>query len=237
MALKYQEVAKDLAHKIFNKAYTDKLPSEGELLEEYEVSRNTIRNALGILYNQGLIKRIQGSGYFITQPLHNNTTIMNMANKAGLNQIGNLLIVHSKVLRLEIIPANEEIAKYLNCPMGELVYYVQRLRYTEKELVCLENTYYLKSVIPYLSVEICEKSIFQFIFKHYNVSVQRGDEYISIHYITDEEAALTGSESGQATIQVEEINYLKNEQAFNYSISYYFQKELSIYFHVSNYLH
>ena len=30
MALKYQEVAKDLAHKIFTKAYTDKLPSEGE---------------------------------------------------------------------------------------------------------------------------------------------------------------------------------------------------------------
>ncbi|XBG73153.1 UTRA domain-containing protein [Enterococcus cecorum] len=121
--------------------------------------------------------------------------------------------------------------------MGELVYYVQRLRYTEKELICLENAYYLKSVIPYLSAEICEKSIFQFIFQHYNVSVQRGDEYISIHYITDEEAALTGSKEGQATLQVEEINYLKNEQAFNYSISYYFQKELSIYFHVSNYLH
>lgn len=237
MALKYQEVAKDLVNKIFSKVYTDKLPSEGELLEEYEVSRNTIRNALGILYNQGLIKRIQGSGYFITQPLHNNTTIMNMANKAGLNQIGNPLIVHSKVLRLEIIPANEEIAKYLNCPMGELVYFIQRLRYTDKGLVSLENAYYLKSVIPYLSAEICEKSIFQFIFKHYNISVQRADEYISIHYITDEEAALTGSESGQATIQVEEINYLKNEQAFNYSVSYYFQKELSIYFHVSNYLH
>ena len=111
MALKYQEVAKDLAHKIFNKTYTDKLPSEGELLKEYEVSRNTIRNALGILYNQGLIKRIQGSGYFITQPLHNNTTIMNMANKSGHNQIGNPLFVYSKVLHLEVIPANEEIAK------------------------------------------------------------------------------------------------------------------------------
>ena len=75
-----------------------------------------------------------------------------MANKAGLNQIGNPLIVHSKVLRLEIIPANEEIAKYLNCPMGELVYFIQRLRYTDKGLVSLENAYYLKSVIPYLSV-------------------------------------------------------------------------------------
>ena len=55
MALKYQEVAKDLAHKIFNKAYTDKLPSEGELLEEYEVSRNTIRTHLEFFITKDLL--------------------------------------------------------------------------------------------------------------------------------------------------------------------------------------
>ena len=33
MALKYQEVAKDLVNKIFSKVYIDKLPSEGALLE------------------------------------------------------------------------------------------------------------------------------------------------------------------------------------------------------------
>lgn len=237
MTLKYQEVAKDLVNKIYQHVYTDKLPSEGELLAEYEVSRNTIRNALGILYNQGLIKRIQGSGYFVTKPLHKETNIMNMANKAGLNQIGNPLIVHSKVLKLEVIQADEELAQFLCCPVGDSVYFVQRLRYTDKELVSLENAYYLKSVVSYLTKEVCENSIFQFIFTHYDISIQHGDEYISIHYLNEEEANLTNYAVNHPTIQVEEVNYQKNEQPFNYSVSYYFQSDLTFYFHVSNYLH
>lgn len=237
MSTKYQDIAKLLVDKIYSHTFIDKLPSEGELMEEYQVSRNTIRSALGILYNQGLIRRIQGSGYFVNKPLHNEGFIMNMANKVGLNHVGNPLIVHSKVLKFEIIPANEELSRYFNCPMGDLVYYIQRLRYTDEGLISLENAYYLKSVIPYLSEEICKESIFQFIFQHYNISIQHADEYISIHTITQEEAALTGATVGQPIIQIEEINYLKNEQPFNYSVSYYFPEDMSVYFHLTNQLH
>ena len=63
--MKYQEIAKDMASKINNGFYTDRLPSEADLMEEYATSRNTIRNALDTLYNQGIIKRIQGSGCFV----------------------------------------------------------------------------------------------------------------------------------------------------------------------------
>lgn len=87
MALKYQEVALNLADKIKAHEYDKKLPSEGKLMEEYSVSRNTIRNALNVLYNQGLLRRIQGSGYFINHPLHNQANIVNMANKNGLHDL------------------------------------------------------------------------------------------------------------------------------------------------------
>ena len=48
MTLKYQEVALNLADKIKAHEYDKKLPSEGKLMEEYSVSRNTIRNALNV---------------------------------------------------------------------------------------------------------------------------------------------------------------------------------------------
>ena len=54
--MKYQEIAKDMASKINNGFYTDRLPSEADLMEKYATSRNTIRNALDALYNQGVIK-------------------------------------------------------------------------------------------------------------------------------------------------------------------------------------
>ena len=52
---KYQEVVEDIIHKIENNEYTDKLPTEDQLIEQYQVSRNTIRNAIRTLKKQGTL--------------------------------------------------------------------------------------------------------------------------------------------------------------------------------------
>ena len=59
---------------IYNQFYKDimdgvypvgsKLPSENELREIYGVSRNTLRQALAILYQDGFIEKFQGKGSF-----------------------------------------------------------------------------------------------------------------------------------------------------------------------------
>jgi GntR family transcriptional regulator of arabinose operon len=43
----------------------DKLPSENELAEQFDVSRITVKNAMADIVEQGLIYRIQGKGTFI----------------------------------------------------------------------------------------------------------------------------------------------------------------------------
>jgi len=43
----------------------DKLPSENELAEQFQVSRITVKNAMADIVEQGLIYRIQGRGSFI----------------------------------------------------------------------------------------------------------------------------------------------------------------------------
>lgn len=60
---------------IYNRIYKDimdgvypvgtKLPSENELKDIYGVSRNTLRQALAILYQDGFIERFQGKGSFV----------------------------------------------------------------------------------------------------------------------------------------------------------------------------
>ena len=236
MVLKYQEIANSLADKVNNHEYTDKLPSEGELMKEYSASRNTIRNSLDILYNQGLIKRIQGSGYFVNTALHGEDYVMNLANKVGMNSLGVKYPITSQVLKLESIEADEKLAEILECEVGAPVYYIQRLRHSNNKLYALEKTYYLKEFIPYLSKEICEKSIFKFIIENYHISIKNADEYVTIHNLSDEEAKITDRESGSPTIRIEELNYLKNERPFNYSRTCYFQDDLTIYYHVNNYL-
>ncbi|MEV6416098.1 GntR family transcriptional regulator [Kribbella sp. NPDC051718] len=41
------------------------LPSERHLMDEYDVSRNTVRRALEILRSEGLVQSIQGKGVFV----------------------------------------------------------------------------------------------------------------------------------------------------------------------------
>jgi GntR family transcriptional regulator len=46
-----------------------RLPSEQELIEAYEVSRNTVRLALGVPRTEGLVVTGQGRGTFVADPL------------------------------------------------------------------------------------------------------------------------------------------------------------------------
>ena len=45
----------------------DKLPSESEMQKEYNVARLTVREALSVLVNEGLLEKMHGKGTFCKQ--------------------------------------------------------------------------------------------------------------------------------------------------------------------------
>lgn len=44
----------------------DKLPSENELSEQFGISRQTVRKAIGLLEEEGIVRRIKGSGTYLS---------------------------------------------------------------------------------------------------------------------------------------------------------------------------
>lgn len=67
MPPKYQTIAEEISLHIRAGKYADAqtLPTEMELVEEYRVSRQTVRQALSVLVGNGLIEKRQGSGSYI----------------------------------------------------------------------------------------------------------------------------------------------------------------------------
>ncbi|NLM61602.1 MAG: substrate-binding domain-containing protein [Clostridiales bacterium] len=66
---KYRQLADDLREAIrHNCKAGEKLETENEMIERYGVSRQTVRQALSILENEGLIVRRQGSGIYVSGP-------------------------------------------------------------------------------------------------------------------------------------------------------------------------
>ncbi len=68
-APKYEELAVELRRRIADGLYAQSgfLPRERVLSEEFQVSRNTLRNALKILADEGLITAVQGRGTAVNQ--------------------------------------------------------------------------------------------------------------------------------------------------------------------------
>ena len=68
----YRIIAKDLRERIESNELQpgQKLPTEVDLKEEYEASRNTVRDAIKLLISQGLVETRPGEGTFVVELIH-----------------------------------------------------------------------------------------------------------------------------------------------------------------------
>ena len=64
----YKQIVHDLVSRIKSGVYSegDKLPTETELMEEYGVSRITVRSAIKELEDADIVERTRGKGTFVT---------------------------------------------------------------------------------------------------------------------------------------------------------------------------
>jgi len=62
----YEQLATALRDSISSGQLTGRMPSEHSLMQEYEVSRGTVRRAIEILTSEGLVRISRGRGMFVT---------------------------------------------------------------------------------------------------------------------------------------------------------------------------
>lgn len=98
----YQQISDDLKQQILSGRYQDgdKLPSEHELIQIYDVTRTTIQRALSILVNEGMIEKIHGKGSYvrlqtIQKKIWNFSSFTTYANKINETPITILIDHHT----------------------------------------------------------------------------------------------------------------------------------------------
>ena len=147
MIPKYKHVAEQIEIEINEHVYqhTNKLLTEDEYAQKFDVSRNTIRKAIEILVNKGYVYQVQGSGVFVRD--HYKSDYVNLEKLQGLTSDFSGRKVETRVLAFEQTKADEEVAERMKCPVGTPVYYVKRLRLVDDHPFSIEASYFRKNLV------------------------------------------------------------------------------------------
>ena len=124
---KYRQVADVLRREIDNGTYApgSRLPSENDLQQRFDASRNTIRSGLSLLVSEGLISSSQGLGYEVkshevfelnASRFENLTFPQN--GDAYSTDVTNAGRRPHQTFRVEMLPASQEIAQRLRIDAG-----------------------------------------------------------------------------------------------------------------------
>lgn len=133
-----RRVADVLRQQIHAAAYPDGLPAESDLAAEFSVSRNTIREALGILKQEGLIDRGPKVGTHVAQRKYDHRIDSLLGLKETFKDIGE---VRNEVRAAMPVVAPPAVASRLQLEPGEQAVFIERLRYLGDLPLSLDLTY------------------------------------------------------------------------------------------------
>ncbi|MFC6463435.1 GntR family transcriptional regulator [Marinilactibacillus sp. GCM10026970] len=166
---KYHEVFKDIREKIMT-AYYEKgsqLPKQEELKGTYSTSRVTIQRALNLLQMEGLIVTKKGQGTFVSETVSTHFYLDSQISnfQGSTSELEGKGQITSEIISFDIRLPDEVETEKLQISKEKLVYDIIRLRKLDDEPLILEYTIMTFDVIPNLTVDILEKSIYQYIQK------------------------------------------------------------------------
>ena len=144
-----------------------RLPSEDSLVQEYAVSRTTIRAAIQSLIQRGLVEIRRGKGTFVTQPKMTQELTELTGFVEDMQALGRQPT--AKVLDRQIVAANQLVARRLALPQGAPVVRIQRVRLADRVPLSFDETYLPKELGEKLMADnLKTEPIFSLLEQKYN---------------------------------------------------------------------
>lgn len=187
----YRSVMSDIKQNILTNKYKGmRLPDERSLATHYQVSRSSMKRALGLLADQGIVFKKRGSGTFIN-PLY-------LKNQALFRYEGsNLGITDSfkvpgkkqniKLLAFQVVRASTSIAQDLFLNKNDFVYEFKCLRLLDQQPFMIETGYLPIKIVPELTEDILRHSLFNYLQDKQNKTVTKSFLTITVSPSSEED--------------------------------------------------
>ena len=184
---KYESIYKDLKQKIEEEEYPyqELLPSENQLVQTYNCSRNTIRRAVSRLVTDGYVQTLQGKGVRnIYRPVEQTAYTIGGIESFKESSIRNKKQAYTRTLQFTDITADEKIAKKTGFRKGTLLLYIQRLRFLNGIPLILDHNYFLKDAVPGLTPEIASQSVYEYLEGTVGLTIATSKRTLTVEHVT-----------------------------------------------------
>ena len=222
MASKYVQVYTDLKNRIESQALEtgQALPAEGELMDYYQVSRDTVRKALGILENQGYIQKARGKVATVDGKKAYTFPFEKLASFKELNAHLNRQ-TQTEVENLEILSDTARIAELFGEAGDgeEEAYDLLRVRRIEGERVIMDHDYFRRSIVPNLPLRACRDSVYEYLEKEQGLKIGYATKEISVQNAGEIDRRYLDLGSYDLVVVVVGYTYTLDGRVFQYTES------------------
>jgi len=187
-----------------------KIPSEANISRDYSLSPMTVRQAVGLLVEQGLLQRVHGSGTYVCGPDW---------TKASFGLEGLLEILHNKndlsikIIKAGIASAKAKAAAALGLEPGSPIVALKRLvSYQGKPLLLNNASLRFDPRSPIVESELEVSSL-------YGLFTGEGNSFIKKARLMLEPCLLSASEAGYLQSESESAAFKINYIFYGYSDS------------------
>ena len=193
------------------------LPSESELCRALSISRNTVRQAIGELEEEGLVVRKRGKGTFVADPATNRRGVR-YSFTTEVSSMGKS--PSSTLVAFDVLVAPADVCSRMELKEGTSVYCFTRIRNVDGQPLILETSYYPQYIFPNLTQEMVQTHSFYSLLYHVGIIPFSADDCYEAVMLNDQQAALLGVAAGSPAFYHQRRTKTEDGRVYEYTLSY-----------------
>ena len=214
---KYEVVAITLEKRVRAMQPHESLPTERGLLDEFQVSRTTVRQAIQILIRKGLVYNVQGSGTYVANPDIISKSLRLTGFSEDMRQRG--MEPASRILGRGTVAASAELAAKLHVALDAPLIAIRRLRLADGMPMALESVFLVASIVDLDRLEMTDSLYEQ--LEDEGVHILRAAQTIEAINLDAEQALYLDQAVGAAAFRVQRVSFTDRGTAFEHAETIY----------------
>ncbi len=199
----------------------ERIPSERQLAEQFNVNRLTVSKAIDDLVQDGLVYTQVGKGTYVA-PTKIDQTLQSLTSFTQ-DMTGRGKMASSRVLYQGIEPASEDVAKALSILPGTEIIALHRLRLADGQLIALERSHIIHALCPDLlhGRDFSRLSLYRVLREDYHIRLTYAHQTIEACVADGDELNALEADPCTPILRIVRVTFDDNDQAVEYVRSSY----------------